>query len=177
MISCTGANYQSMAINEPEKLIGMQDSLLARGNANQGLIQAITKAHNKLGREALYSDNLTSAKKHFQASLSLLPKDTTAKYYQFIVQGRLLMATGNKNKIWDAIEIFGKCAWIQAKKGEHHYWTGQAYQKIGDTDFDLILEAYQKAISKDLPPHLLIKTTQAIENQSARKKTLEDFWK
>jgi len=177
LMGCAGTNYTSLATNEPKKLLAMQDSLMEKGANNQRLIQALTKAHNNVGLEALYTNDLKTANKHFQESLSLSPKDSTAQYYTWITEGRILIKTGKKNKIWDAIELFGKCDRLMVENGEHHYWTGKAYYKIGDTDFDLILEAFLLATEKTLPPHLVEKAELELKKQLARKKKLDDFWR
>ncbi len=177
LFGCAGINYKSLAIKDPTKLIAMQDSLLENGSKNSPLLWALTQAHNNVGLKALYDNDLKTANKHFKESLSFSPKDTMAQYYQWITQGRLLMKTGKKNKIWDAIELFGKCDRLLPKNGEHHYWTGMAYYKIGDKDFDLILEAFLLATKKTLPPHLVEKAELELKKQNDRKKKLDDFWK
>ena len=176
LFGCAGTNYKSLATNDPVKLIAMQDSLLKSGIKNPPLLQALTQAHNEVGLKALYVNDLKMANKHFQESLSFSPKDTTAQYYQWITQGRLLMKTGKKNKIWDAIELFGKCDRLFPENGEHHYWTGRAYYKIGDKDFDLILEAFLLATKKSLPHHLAEKAKIELKKQNDRKKKFADFW-
>ena len=50
----------------------------------------------------------------------------------------------------DAIEKFSQASSLLPNDGEPHYWIAISYTKLGDTDFDLILESYEKSLSLNL---------------------------
>ncbi len=177
LAGCASTNYSSIALNNPDQLLAIEDSLQTHHPNNKKINQALTVAHNQVGLKALRSNDLQQAEMHFEKSLKITPLDTTAQYYSWIANGRQLMKTGKKNNIWDAIELFGKCNRLMPDNGEHHYWTGEAYYKIGDKDFDLILEAFTLATQKKLPPNLSEKAESELKKQIARKKKLDSFWK
>ena len=77
----------------------------------------------------------------------------------------------------DAIQSFAKAAAAIDSLGAPHYWLGQAYEKKDEMDFDLPLEAYDKALSLYLPDNLQSKVTSARIALLKRKKTYKDFWK
>ena len=52
-----------------------------------------------------------------------------------------------------------------------------SYHKIGDTEFDLIIESYEKALILSLTPELRQKTEDALTVILNREKRLKDFWK
>ena len=62
-----------------------------------------------------------------------------------MTEGHILLKKGNKNRLWDGIEFYYKAVKLKPSLGEPHYYIGQSYQKIGTTDFDLIIESYQNA--------------------------------
>ena len=55
--------------------------------------------------------------------------------------------------------------------------TALAYTKLGDTDFDLILESYEKSISLELDERLRDEVVKKYENAKKRKTKLDSFWK
>jgi len=52
-----------------------------------------------------------------------------------------------------------------------------SYTKLGDTDFDLILESYEKALALELNDKQRSEAEKKYEKAKERKKKLETFWK
>jgi len=94
-----------------------------------------------------------------------------------MAQGNLLLETGKKNDGWSAIQAFNKASQLNPSSGIPYYYIGLAYRKIGDKDFDLIIEAFQIALSLDLDIDLKEKTKSAYEKEKKREKKLNDFWR
>jgi len=99
------------------------------------------------------------------------------QYNLFMIDGHLLRKTGKKEKLWDAIEIYYEALKLEPFNGEPYFFIGQCYQVIGNKDFDLILESYQKALSLQLSAPLKEKLEQEISLVSDREKKLKSFWK
>ena len=66
---------------------------------------------------------------------------------------------------------------IFEKAGAPYYYIGNSYLKLGDKDFDLIIESYEKALALELNTDLRERVIQAREYVSMREKKLKDFWK
>ena len=123
---------------------------------------------------------------HFSKALTLDKTNTESKYGLLLAEGRALVKKGNKNGIWDAIEKYSKASNLFPSSGEPFYLTAIAYTKLGDTDFDLILESYEKSIEFTQTPnshikHLIVSFTSdwlfpTIENK-AIVETLNSFSK
>ena len=117
------------------------------------------------------------AKAHFLNVFNYTNEDSIAQYNLFMIDGHLLRGTGNKEKLWDAIELYYKAIRIQPLNGEPYFFIGKAYESLGNKDFDLILESYQKALSLHLSSELKEKVEAEISLVSDREKKLKDFWK
>ncbi|HIA93740.1 MAG TPA: tetratricopeptide repeat protein [Candidatus Marinimicrobia bacterium] len=175
--NCAGSSYQRLAIEDPAALVAMEDSLRNANRLLPSTVKALVTAHNSIGRSALDKNNYSSALQSFQDALVLFPSDTTAHYNLLIAEGNLLYKKGERNGLWDAIEKYHKAARLKPDSGEPFYHIGQAYLKNGNTDFDLILESYEKALSLDLALQLRPVVLAAMEREKKREKTLKDFWK
>ena len=57
-----------------------------------------------------------------------------------------------------------------------YFYIGLSYQKIGDKDFDLILEAFQNALLLELSDNLRKETQSQFEKTKKREQQLKDFW-
>ena len=88
-----------------------------------------------------------------------------------------MVKKGNKNGIWDAIEKYSKASDLFPSSGEPFYLTALAYTKLGDTDFDLILESYEKSISLNLNDQLRDEVLKKYQDAKKRKTKLDLFWK
>jgi len=161
---------------DPEAVIAMKEELLNEKEVSEETIAIVINAHNNLGNTALQRNDYDKAEEHFNKSLELDSKNKQAKYGLAMVKGHRLFKNGSKSALWDSLEQFGKAAYYNPKSGEPHYWMGRAYEKKDDGDFDLIIEAYEKALSMSLPEKLTQDSQNRLERVKKNQKTLEDFW-
>ena len=75
------------------------------------------------------------------------------------------------------MEKYSHAASLRPDLGEPHYWIAQIYIKLGDTDFDLILESYEKALSLTMDQALLSRAEKGYNETLDRKKKIDKFWK
>ena len=165
-----------MAISSPDLLVSLEDSLL-QSQPSPAILSSIVLAHKTLGQEAKNNENYENAIIHYSRALKLSPNDTVSMYNTLMIQGHILYGSGKKDKLWDAIQIYNKAAMIFEGLGEPHYYIGRSYYKISDSDFDLIVESYDKALDLELNPRLRSAVVEARESAIIREKKLKDFWK
>ena len=165
-----------MATSNPSKLISIKDSLL-QSKSTTHIVHLIALAHNTLGDSAIQEGDYEKAKAHFTKALKLSPNDSLYMYNQLMAEGHLLQKSGKKDKLWSSIQAFNKAGMIFEKAGAPYYYIGNSYLKIGDKDFDLIIESYEKALALELSIDLREQVIQAREHISMREKKLKDFWK
>lgn len=170
-------SFQTRAETEPQVLIAQQDSLLIAEKDNPKLISALILAHVHLGDIAYNNQSYTKAIDFYQNALKLDARSKPALYGISMSKGHLLYKKGSSAALWDAIEQFGKSAVYLPEKGEPHYWMAKAYEKKDDGDFELIIEAYNVALSKELPDDLIKKATESRAEIQKAKTTFESFWK
>ena len=175
-ISCGGINYKRLSVENPSALIAMEDSLLEI-KPSEGIFHSLSKAHNSIGEKFLKKEELFEAKNSFSKALSYSKNDTSYLYNYYMTEGHILLKKGNKNGLWDGIEFYYKAVKLKPNLGEPHYYISQSYQKIGSTDFDLIIESYQNALQLTLSDELKNKVNYNLEKTIARKNRLEKFWK
>ena len=53
----------------------------------------------------------------------------------------------------------------------------QSYTKLGDTEFDLILESYEKSLALDLDEDLRLEVERKYKIAKNRKSKLDSFWR
>ena len=94
-----------------------------------------------------------------------------------MAEGHLLQKSGKKNKLWSSIQVYNKAATTFENAGAPHYYIGKSYHKLGDKDFDLIIESYDKALALELNTELRKLVSQDREDVLTREKKLKDFWK
>ena len=164
-----------MAIENPDALIAMEDSISLKGLTSSSL-EALTFAHNNVGLAALKLDNYQKAIQHFSKALQLSAEDTAARYNLLITEAHIKYKKGNKDGLWDAIQKYNRASFLKPSLGDPHYYIGLSYLKLGNTDFDLILESYEKALLLDLNPALRIKVESQKSQALERKNRLKDFW-
>ena len=177
LFSCTGTNYKKLSLEDPNALIAIEDSLLSVNKNNQSISDAIVIANNNVAKKYLNSNELSLAVKHFKKSISINRDNKDSQYGLIIAEGRVLIKRGNKNGIWDAIEKFSKASSIFPKKGEPFYWIAVSYTKLGDTEFDLILESYEKSLSLELDENIKDEVEENYKKAKNRKNKLDSFWK
>lgn len=173
---CSNVKYQIIAEENPDALIIMEDSLL-NNNPTKKIKNALITSHNTIGKFALNDHDYKKAIGHFSRAVELCGEDTLSLYNLFIAQGHALLDKGNKDGLWEAILKYYKASQLQPQLGEPHYYIGQCYQKIGDTDFDLISESYEMALELVLPSHLRKATEAEYSLIMKREKQLKEFWK
>ena len=174
--NCSGGTYQNMATTDPARLVALEDSLSQTG-LSTAMIKSLKLAHMTLGERAMVTDKHKKAEAHFSKALELSPNDTIAKYNQLMVQGHILYSSGKKDRLWEAIQTYHKAAAILEKLGEPHYHIGRAYHKIGDKEFDLIIESYDRALNLRLSPELRGFVNEARLEAVSRDNRLKNFWK
>ena len=177
LFDCAGNSYKKMSDENPEKLLSIQDSLiLARGD-NEDVLAALAIANYNVAKKYMNQGDYNVAVDHFSRALRLNETNMKSQYGLLLAEGRVLIKRGNKNGIWDAIEKFSKASSLFPSSGEPFYFTALAYTKLGDTDFDLILESYEKSISLELDDKLRDEVVKKYEHAKKRKATLDSFWK
>ena len=174
--SCAGSSYKQMAISNPQKLISIEDSLLQLRSTTQ-IVNSIALAYEIIGDSAMVRGDYEKAKKHFTNASKLAPNDSLYMYNQLMAEGHLLQKSGKKNKLWSSIQVYNKAATTFDKAGAPYYYIGKSYHKLGDKDFDLIIESYDKALALELSPKLRKLVSQDREDVLTREKKLKDFWK
>ena len=175
--NCAGTNYKKLSIENPTKLIAVQDSLLSLNGDNQRIRQALVTANNNVAKKHLITGDLKSAIEHFNKSISIDADNKDSKFGLLIAEGRILIKKGNKNGMWDAIERFSKASSLFPRNGEPFYWMAKSYTKLGDTEFDLILESYEKSLALDLHEGLRLEVEKNYKIVKNRKSKLDSFWK
>ena len=177
LFSCSGSSFNKLSVENPKKLIEMQDSLLNNNVNNSKLLNALANSHNTIAKKYLKENKFVLALKHFKESNKFNENNLYSKYGVLISEGQILIQKGNKNGIWDAIEKYSKAATLYPSEGEPYYLIGVAYTKLSDKDFDLILESFEKALSLSLDADLKIKVEKRYNHVKSRKENLDDFWK
>ena len=168
--NCVGPAYRKLSADDPGALLLMKDSLLQKHGNTEPLLRSLVQAHNSFGVSAMEEQNYSAAIDHFNKSRGLIATDTTAKYYVLMAEGHLLYDKGNKKGLWDAIEKFSQAAQLYGHRGEPYYYIGLIYRKLGNTDFDLMLESYNKALALTLPEKTRVEVEAAKENALRREK-------
>ena len=172
LIIYAGCNSSAskISLNNPTLLVANADSLLDANPEDVELRNSIIKAYLILAETHKDAEQ-------YEAVLNLDPKNPTATYHLQMADGMKHHKKGYKNGQWDAIQSFSKAAAAIDTLGDPYYWLGQAYEKKDELDFDLALEAYDKALALYLSEELKPKVKSARADLLKRKKTYEDFWK
>ena len=160
----------------PHKMIAIEDSLNSLGLTKKNQ-DALALAHKKVAITYLEKKNYIDAKAHFSNVLNYSTSDSIARYNIFMIDGHLLRKTGNKEKLWDAIEVYHMAQRLHPNNGEPYFFIGKSYQSLDNSDFDLILESYQKALELELSKPLRNEVEKEISLVLTRRKKLKDFWK
>jgi len=176
LICCSTVSYQKIAIDSPYELIALEDSLINAGLSKKNQ-KALALAHKNIALMQMKKREYVNAKSHFSNALNYSSDDSTVQYNIFMIDGHLLRKTGKKEKLWDAIEIYYKALKLEPFNGEPYFFIGKCYHALGNKEFDLILESYQKALSLQLSVSLKEKVEQELSLVSDREKKLKDFWK
>ena len=173
--SCSTIKYKNMASSNPRKLISLRDSL--DKELSPSLIDAFIEAYNKVGIQAYNSEDYEKSISMFLNSQELSSVDTLSKYYLLMASGKKKYQSGNKELLWESIQDFYEASELYPKIGEPFYLIGQSYLKLGDKDFDLIIESYDRALSLDVDEELKISINSSRTEAIRRKDLLKSFWK
>ena len=175
--NCAGTNYKKLSIENPTKLVAIQDSLLSVSGDNQRIRAALVTANNSVAKMYLNTGDLKLAIQHFNKSTFIDGDNKESSFGLLIAEGRILIKKGNKNGIWDAIEKFSRASSLFPRDGEPFYWMAQSYTKLGDTEFDLILESYEKSLALNLDEDLRLEVERKYKIAKNRKSKLDSFWR
>ena len=175
--NCAGTNYKKLSIENPTKLVAIQDSLLSVSGNNQRIRDALVTANNSVAKRYLNTGDLKLAIQHFNKSTFIDGDNKESSFGLLIAEGRILIKKGNKNGIWDAIEKFSRASSLFPRDGEPFYWMAQSYTKLGDTEFDLILESYEKSLALNLDKDLRLEVERNYKIAKNRKSKLDSFWR
>ena len=176
LICCGTVSYQQIATDSPYDLISLEDSLINDGLSKKNQ-KALALAHKNIGLIQMKKGDYVNARAHFLNALNYSYDDSIVQYNLFMINGHLLKKTGNKEKLWEAIETYYKALKLDQTNGEPYFFIGQCYQSLGNKDFDLILESYQNALGLQLSGEIKKKIEGEILLVSDREKRLKDFWK
>ena len=108
--NCAGTNYKKLSIENPTKLVAIQDSLLSVSGDNQRIRDALVTANNSVAKRYLDTGDLKLAIQHFNKSTFIDGDNKESSFGLLIAEGRILIKKGNKNGIWDAIEKFSRAS-------------------------------------------------------------------
>jgi len=171
-------NLKTLSETAPDVVVAKQDSLLALSKDKRPeFVTILTTAHINIARRAEKSGDISVAVDEYKKVLKIDPKNKTARYELYVLEGLNLYRKGSKSALWDAIELFSKAASIDADSGVANYWIAKSYEKKDSKDFELIIEAYEKALTKKLPEDLRQDAENAKNIAYKNKTTLDKFWK
>ena len=171
-------NLKTLSETAPDVVVAKQDSLLALSKDKRPeFVTILTTAHINIARRAEKSGDISVAVDEYKKVLKIDPKNKTARYELLVLEGLNLYRKGSKSALWDAIELFSKATSIDADSGVANYWIAKSYEKKDSKDFELIIEAYEKALTKKLPEDLRQDAENAKNIAYKNKTTLDKFWK
>ena len=169
--------YIEMADNDPIQLIAMQDSLILAEPENGELLVALSQAHVNIALKAMANADVAGAMESFNSSLKLNKSNKIANYFLALQSGHKNFKKGSRMALWDAIEQYSQAARYKFETGEPFYWIGRADEKKDDQDFELIIEAFDKALALELSSELRIDCLVHRDNVLKRKQVFDEFWK
>jgi tetratricopeptide (TPR) repeat protein len=170
-------SLEELVQTDPEKVVRQQDSLLQATSDETLLVPLLVQAHLSLAKEAQEKNDWKTAQEHYAAVIQLDGSNKPARYAMALHKGQVLYKKGDRSALWDAIEQFSIAANVYPERGEPHYWVALSYLKEDEQDFELILEALDRALARDLPEDLRQIAEQKRAETLKKKETFEAFWK
>ena len=171
-------SLKTLSITEPERVVSKEDSLLAVSKEKRPeFVSILSTAHINIARKAEKSGDIETALDEYKKVLAIDPKNKIARYESLILQGLSFYKKGSKTSLWDAIELFSKASMINQDNGIASYWIAKSYEKKDSKDYDLIIEAYEDSLSKNLPDKLRKDAEVSKAEANKKKKTFDSFWK
>ena len=76
-----------MSIENPEKLLSMQDSLLTVRKNDESILEALVVAHNRVAQKHIKQDDYISAISHYKNATKLNTSDTVSRYGLLLAEG------------------------------------------------------------------------------------------
>lgn len=163
--------FSTLAVEDPARLVAMEDSLLADNPEDNDLKIALVEAYLNIARAG------KNRAVEYKKVLKLDPRNREARYHLAMEDGHRLYKKGSHKALWDALVAFGKAATAVDTLGEPHYWMAKCYEKKDEMDFELILEAYDKALALNIPDDLKPQIERDRVAVAHCKTTYENFWK
>ena len=106
--------------------------VVVKGEVNDPGIQTLKGSMQLIGDPSsiMIKKDFVSAKVHFSNVLNYSSDDSIAQYNLLLIDGHSLRKTGNKEKLWDAIELFNKASLLMPGKGSPHFYMGLSLSLI-----------------------------------------------
>tara|TARA_B100001996_G_scaffold267640_1_gene209128 strand:- start:238 stop:822 length:585 start_codon:yes stop_codon:yes gene_type:complete len=175
-LNCFQNSYLVLAKKDPNNFLAKKDSLFSNLNSNKDYLAAVVFSHKKLGSKAIKERDYKNAIYHFEEALSYNKQDSISIYSLNLSKGHKMYLTGNTDNLWKAIQFYSKAAQADKTNGEPYYYIGLSYYKLGDKDFDLIIESFNSALGLYLTDLLRNEIVQKKTETEIRKEKLEAFW-
>ncbi len=170
-------DFSDLVQSDPAWLMAKADSLNQACPDDEELIQALNQVYLAGGTEKMAAENWPEAIISYEKALDYIPRQKEGRYGLAMAQARAHYKKGGPNDLWEALTKFSEAAVIDTSQGEPYLWLGRSYEKKDENDFELILEAYDKALNKRLIPELEKAALEERENVKHRQDILEAFWK
>jgi len=174
----------SMALGHLERAESLYEKLIEKNSKSANWHEKMEEIGNRKSKaqgfyeKALvhYKKNqLKSTKMDLDKALKTNQDHRDAQYLYFLTEGRLFLKKGSKNKLWDAIELFGKAMTLKNDLPEPHFYMAQCYEKKDD-EFVNAIDEYQKALDLDPSGRLAPTCKKKIQALKKRKDKLDKFW-
>lgn len=128
------------------------------------------------GEKYLAKKRWAKAIQVLKEAVALNAENAGANYALHMATGHRLYIKGSISAVWDAITEFGYASNLRPENAEPYYYMAQAYEKKNKDDYELIVEAYQKAIDAEPGSSFAKRAERRIKQLAARKSKLEKFW-
>lgn len=165
------------AQTNPEWCLAHADSLLQASRDREETAGILAGIYRDRARAAYATEAWEQAAEGYHRASELQPGERAARYGEALSRGRLFYQRGGPNDLWEAIVNFGAAAALDTTDGLAWYWLACSYEKKDENDFELILEAYDKALAQYLPGDLEQAARAARAEVASRRKLYQEFWK
>ncbi|NQV37109.1 MAG: hypothetical protein HQ509_03775 [Candidatus Marinimicrobia bacterium] len=170
-------SLKTLSETDPQYVVSHKDSILLRSDKDPEIIPMVIAAYINLSDEALEKKDYETAEAYLIKALEIDKTNIKAKYAYAMAKGHRLFKKGNKSQLWDAIEQFSKASYYRPDDGLSVYWSAKGYSKKDDSDYQNIIELYQKSIELGLPEELEADAKASLDKAKKEKEVLESFWK
>ncbi len=170
-------DFTALVSANPDWLIAKSDSLIKSSPEDEELTRALNQVYFNRGENYLQALDWPAAIAAYDQAMKYIPRQKEARYGKAMAEGQQYFNKGGPNDLWEALVKFGEAAAIDTSKAEPLLWLGRSYEKKDENDFELILEAYDEALAKGLPPELEKAALDERANVKRRQEIFEAFWK